>query len=170
MTQQTLNSTAKTTQRVTNVGSTKIDRYLLGHWTNKRQAQNAPHQFSQIETIWEKIDGGYHSKTFYSSNGEHNPYRERYHKAVVISDTEIHFQNFDLDWTRADKCDMIFKFDGTQWHGSLGGDECTGVRGHRIVSEIHLSGDKLHSMDKGYHLETGEMMWGSENLYKFLRK
>ncbi len=147
----------------------RIDDYLLGHWSNKHQAQSCPHQYSQVEVIWEKVDDGYHSKNFYTVDGSHNPYREKYHKAIQISDTEVHFQNYDLDWTRSNKCDMIFKYDGQYWHGKLGGDECTGVRGYRIFSEIHLFGEKLHSRDRGYN-EENEMMWGSDNLYRFIRK
>ncbi len=41
-----------------------IDDYIIGHWTNRYQAQSLPHHFSSVETIWEKVDGGYHSKNF----------------------------------------------------------------------------------------------------------
>ena len=145
-----------------------IDNYLLGHWSNRFQAQSSPHQYSTVEIEWKLTEGGYHSKNYYRSDGPNKPYRERYHKKVQVSDTEIRFENYDLDWTRSENCDMIFTFDGHAWHGSLIGDKCTGVRGHRVVSEIHLYGNKLHSMDQGYNSE-GEMMWGSENLYKFTR-
>ena len=145
-----------------------IDNYLLGHWSNRFQAQSSPHQYSTVEIEWKLTEGGYHSKNYYRSDGPNKPYRERYHKKVQVSDTEIRFEKYDLDWTRSENCDMIFTFDGHAWHGSLIGDKCTGVRGHRVVSEIHLYGNKLHSMDQGYNSE-GEMMWGSENLYKFTR-
>lgn len=146
----------------------KIDDYILGHWSNRYQAQSQPTKYSTVEILWEKIDGGYHSKNYYRCDGPENPYRERYHRAVPISDTEVHFQNYDLNWTRAGNCDMIFVYDGNAWHGQLGGSECTGVRGYRVVAEIHLYGGKLHSKDQGYNSE-GEMMWGSELLYKFTR-
>ena len=42
-----------------------IDDYIIGHWTNRYQAQSAPHYFSTVETVWEKVEGGYHSKNFY---------------------------------------------------------------------------------------------------------
>ena len=51
-----LEPTVKTTQRVTNVGSTKT----IGIFQDTGQIKTStkrPHQFSQIETIWEKIDG-----------------------------------------------------------------------------------------------------------------
>ncbi len=147
----------------------KIDDYILGHWSNKFQAQSAPHHFSTVEILWQRVDGGYHSKNYFRSDGPDKPYRERYHKTITVSDTEVHFENYDLDWTRCENCDMIFKFDDNIWHGELIGDLCTGVRGHKVVSEIYLYGDKLHSKDQGYNPE-GEMVWGSECLYKFTRE
>ena len=42
-----------------------IDSYLLGHWTNRQQAQSNPHCFSQCEIIWEKDGDWYTSKNFY---------------------------------------------------------------------------------------------------------
>ena len=64
---------------------------------------------------------------------------------------------------------MIFTFDGTAWHGELETPGlCMGVKGYRVVSEIHLLGDKLHSRDQGYN-DRDEMVWGSELLYKFIR-
>ena len=143
--------------------------YLLGHWTNKFQAQSNPHYYSQVEIIWEVVDGGLHSKNFYRAEGPNNPYRERYHKVVVVSDTEVIVENYDLNWTRSENCDMMFMFDGQAWHGKIVGDKCTGNRGQRVNSEIHLFGNKLHSCDQGYSSE-GEMIWGSKNLYKFTRK
>ena len=63
---------------------------------------------------------------------------------------------------------MIFTFDGEAWHGHLVGDKCTGAKGYKIISEISLYGDKLHSMDQGYD-DKGNMVWGSEGIYKFTR-
>ena len=145
-----------------------IDDYIIGHWTNRYQAQSAPHHFSTVETVWEKVEGGYHSKNFYRRDGANKPYRERYHKIDIISEDEVIFQNYNLDWTRSENCDMIFTFDGEAWHGHLVGDKCTGAKGYKIVSEISLYGDKLHSMDQGYD-DKGNMVWGSEGIYKFTR-
>ena len=145
-----------------------IDYYIIGHWTNRYQAQSLPHHFSTVETIWEKVDGGYHSKNFYRRDGANKPYRERYHKVNVISFDKLIFENYNLDWTRSENCDMIFTFDGEAWHGHLVGDKCTGAKGYKIVSEITLYGNRLHSMDQGYD-DKGNMVWGSEGIYKFTR-
>ena len=58
--------------------------------------------------------------------------------------------------------------DGEAWHGHLVGDKCTGAKGYKIVSEITLYGNRLHSMDQGYD-DKGNMVWGSEGIYKFTR-
>ncbi len=146
----------------------RIEDCLLGHWSNKAQAQSNPLEFVSVEVIWKEVEGGFESMNYKRSKGPNDPYRRKNHRLEIISDTEVIMQNYHLDWTRHEECDMIFTFDGHAWHGSLIGDKCTGVRGHRVVSEIHLYGNKLHSMDQGYNSE-GEMMWGSENLYKFTR-
>ena len=145
-----------------------IEEYFLGHWTNRYQAQSAPHLYSSTEIEWKKIEGGLHSKNYYRRDGPTKPYRERYHKIVEVSDTEFIVENYDLNWTRSENCDMIFTFDGTAWNGQLIGDKCTGAKGYRIVSEYHLYGDKLHSKDQGYDDE-GNMKWGSEVTYKYIR-
>ena len=142
---------------------------MLGNWSNRYQAQSAPHHFSTVEAVWKKVDGGYYSKNYFRSDGSSKPYRERYHKMVSLSDDEILVENYDLDWTRAEDCDMILKFDGTCWRGELATPgKCTGVKGYRVVSEIYIFKDKLHTMDQGYNSE-GKMVWGSEQLYKFTR-
>ena len=79
-----------------------IDDYIIGHWTNRYQAQSAPHHFSTVETVWEKVEGGYHSKNFYRRDGANKPYRERYHKVNVISFDKLIFENYNLDWTRSE--------------------------------------------------------------------
>ena len=163
------NCIATKTLRSLNVSFMTIDDYLLGHWSNRYQAQSAPHHFSTVEAVWKKVDGGYYSKNYFRSDGSNKPYRERYHKMVSLSDDEILVENYDLDWTRAEDCDMILKFDGTCWRGELATPgKCTGVKGYRVVSEIYIFKDKLHTMDQGYNSE-GKMVWGSEQLYKFTR-
>ena len=148
--------------------SIQIDDYLLGHWTNRHQAQSAPHHYSSIEIVWSKVEGGYHSKNYYRSQGPDNPYRERYHKTDVISDDKIIFKNYNLDWTRSENCDMMFVYNGEQWIGSVVGDSCISSDGNRVHSEMKLFGSKIHTCDQGYDSD-GNMIWGSKNPYKFKR-
>lgn len=144
-----------------------FESYLLGLYTNKRQAQSYPTQFPQVYVLWEKMGEGYHSKQWYRRDGSNKPYREKYHKLVKVSDTEVIMENYYLDWTRHEECDMIFTFDGKRWHGKLLGDNCT-ARGYKVIAEIHLDGSTIESRDKGID-ENGKLVWGSLGLYKFIR-
>ena len=145
-----------------------IEDYIIGHWSNRSQAQSNPTTFASVEIVWKKIDGGFESMNYKRSRGPEDPYRKKRHKLVQVSDTEVIMQNYHLDWTRHEECDMILTFDGQAWHGKLLGNECRGYRGNRVVSEIHLYGDKLHSMDQGYD-EDNNLVWGSTKLYRFTR-
>ena len=62
-----------------------IDDYLLGHWSNRQQAQSNPHSFAQTEIIWEKEEDWYKSKNFYRVDGPEKPYRQKRHKIKVLS-------------------------------------------------------------------------------------
>lgn len=148
----------------------KIEDYLLGHWTNRHQAQSNPSEFVTVEIIWKRHEQGLQSCNYKRCDGPSMPYRKKNHKVVQLSDTEALIQNYHLDWTRHDDCDMMFTFDGRVWHGKLAGDKCRGYRGDRVVSEVHAFGNKLHTMDQGYCLETGKLLWGSTELYRFTRK
>ena len=145
-----------------------IEDYLLGHWTNRYQAQSNPTSFASVEIVWKKVDDGYESMNYKRVNGPDDPYRRKRHKIRYISDTEAIIENYHLDWTRHEDCDIIFTFDGQAWHGKLLGNECRGYRGNRVVSEVHAYGDKLHTMDQGYD-EDNNLVWGSTQLYRFVR-
>ena len=45
--------------------------------------------------------------------------------------------------------------------------KCRGYRGDEVISEIRAYGDKLHTCDRGIDLESGKMVWGSTELYRF---
>ena len=144
-----------------------IDDYLLGHWSNRQQAQSNPHSFAQTEIIWEKEEDWYYSKNFYRVDGPTQPYRQKRHKIRVLEDKVI-MENYRLDLTRNEECDMLFLFEGDSWHGKLDSERCSGDRGNRIVSEIHLYGDKLHCKDQGFD-SNNNVVWGSPYLYRFIR-
>lgn len=145
-----------------------IEDYLLGHWSNKAQAQSNPTVFASVEIVWKRVDDGFESMNYKRVNGPNDPYRRKRHKIRYISDTEAVIENYHLDWTRHEECDIIFKFDGQAWHGKLLGDGCKGYRGNRVVSEVHAYGNKLHTMDQGYD-EDNNLVWGSTELYRFVR-
>ena len=145
--------------------------YLLGHWTNKHQTQSDPTNWVSVEVVWKKHEEGYQSFNYKRRDGPDFPYRKKNHKFVYLSDTEVLVQNYHLDWTRHEDCDIIFKYDGKAWHGEIASPgKCRGYRGDEVISEIHAYGDKLHTCDRGIDLETGKMVWGSNELYRFIRK
>jgi len=148
----------------------ELEAYLLGHWTNRLQAQSDPINWVSVEIVWKLHEEGFQSMNYKRSEGPDAPYRKKNHKFLKISDTEVLVENYHLDWTRHEDCDIIFKFDGQVWHGELAyPGKCTGYRGDKVISEIHAYGDKLHTCDRGIDLETGEMVWGSKELYRFTR-
>ena len=148
---------------------TNFEEYLLGLYNNKQQAQSHPTEYSQVFVLWEKIDGGYHSKNYYRCDGPDKPYRERYHKIVELSETEVIVENYTLDWTRQEGCDMMFEFDGQAWHGKLKNPgQCLVRDGVYVVSEIHLTKTGLDSRDQGFD-SNEELVFGSFRMYKFLR-
>ena len=149
---------------------TNFEEYIIGNWSNKSQAQSNPHHFVSVEIIWKHHEEGYQSMNFKRCDGPENYYRKKNHKIIELSENEVLVENYHLDWTRHEDCDMIFKFDGKAWHGQLAGDKCRGYRGDKVISEIHVFKDKLHTCDQGIDLETGELMWGSTELYRFTRK
>ena len=145
-----------------------IDEYLLGHWHNRQQAQSNPHCFSQCEIIWEKEGEFFVSKNFYRAEGAHNPYRHKKHKWQQTSSTTGIMENYRLDLTRHEECDMMFTLYDNSWHGKLDSTKCLGERGNRIISEVHLYGDKLTSKDQGFD-NKGNLVWGTPNLFHFVR-
>ena len=147
---------------------TNFEEYLLGLYDNKTQAQSHPTEFAQVYILWEKIEGGYHSKNYYRSDGPSKPYRERYHKLVEIDETTVIVENYHTDWTRCEGCDMMFTFDGQAWHGSLVSDNCFVRDGVRVKPEIHLTKTGLDSKDQGFD-SNGNMVFGSTMLYRFKR-
>ena len=147
--------------------TTDFEECLTGKYNNFRQAQSAPTLFSQIEILWEKIPGGLQSRQWYRHESDH-PYREGYHKVIHVSDKEVVVENYNIDWTRRENCDMIFKFDGRAWNGNILGDKCY-RRNACVQSEIILINHQLHSRDKGLD-ESGNRVWGSDTLYIFTKQ
>ena len=145
-----------------------FEEYLLGNYNNIRQAQSNPTVYAQLCVSWEEIDGGYRSKNYYRRDGPNKPYRQRNHKIVEISDTEVIVENYDLEWTRCESCDMIFKRSDNGWHGKLLSEDKCIVRGAKLIAEIHLTGDGLNSRDRGEDTE-GNKIFGGNSLYKFKR-
>ena len=147
-----------------------IDDYLLGHWTNRYQAQSNPLAFASVELIWENdVDPfWYKSKNFYRSEGESRPYRSGRHKLVTIRGDSFLMENYDDNLTRRIGCDMLFEFNNDQWEGTLFTKGACIMNGANVSSHMILFGNKIHQADQGKD-EHGNLIWGSDYYYKFTR-
>ena len=139
---------------------------LLGRWSNKAQAYSNPSRYAWILTSWEDVGNGkYLSKQWYHYEGEEKPYRERINTLCEI-ESGIILQNWGLDGTRNEKCDIIVTLDNGKWKGKNIGTECI-VRGASLRSDFLLSSGELLSRDAGY--VDNKLIWGSRDYYHFGR-
>ena len=150
-----------------------FDDALLGHWTNRYQAQSNPLGFASVELEW-SIDYSdvdqiwYTSKNYYRKEGPNKPYRSGRHKMSLVRGDSFLMENYSEDGTKRQGCDMLFVEYDNRWEGRLFAEgQC--VMGNAIVSsKIILFGDKLHSADQGRDKE-GKLVWGSDHFYEFTR-
>lgn len=139
---------------------------LLGRWSNKDQAYSNPSKYAWILTSWEDVgDGKYLSKQWYHYEGETKPYRERIN-TLCETESSIIIQNWSLDGTRNEKCDIIVTLDNGRWKGKNIGMGCI-VRGAILYSNFILSPGQLLSRDAGYI--DNKLIWGSKDYYHFGR-
>ena len=144
--------------------TTEFESCLLGLYNNKRQAQSFPTEFSQVFLLWEKIEGGYHSKQWKRSEGEDKPYREKYHRMVEHPPNRIVVENYNLDWTRNANCDMIFHWDGQSWRGNVIGNQCI-IAGGIVSSEVRITKAVYESKDKAV-TPGGLKVFGGDEMYR----
>lgn len=139
---------------------------LLGRWSNKDQAYSNPSRYAWILTSWEDVGNGkYLSKQWYHYEGEQKPYRERLN-TLCETESGIIIQNWGLDGTRNEKCDVLVTLDNGRWLGKNIGTECI-VRGATLRSDFILIPGQLRSRDAGYL--NNKMIWGSKDYYHFGR-
>jgi len=139
---------------------------LLGRWSNRDQAYSNPSKYAWILISWESVgDGKYLSKQWYHYEGEQKPYRERLN-TLCETESGIIIQNWGLDGTRNEKCDVLVILDNGRWLGKNIGTDCI-VRGAILRSDFILTEDTLMTRDAGYLNNT--MVWGSKDYYHFGR-
>jgi hypothetical protein len=140
---------------------------LLGTWSNKQQAYGNPSKFAWILISWEQVDDGkFYTKQWYHYKGENDPYREKYY-TMTETESGILLQNWNLDWTRNERCDTIITPDiKGKWFGTNIGTDCI-VRGAVLRSEFQLSNNSLMTRDAGYLDD--QLIWGSKDYYHFGR-
>ncbi|ADO99088.1 antenna protein [Prochlorococcus phage P-SSM7] len=136
--------------------------WLLGTWSNKHQAQSAPTLYKSVTVKWEQ-NGEFINSIHWGRKSSHDPYLKTYKKLVEVSDREVILEHWGGTYsglTRNEECDMVLKFDGTAWMGQFDTDN--------IHAELAVYGTKLFMRDK-FLDSKGRIVWGADEIYKFVR-
>jgi len=136
--------------------------WLLGTWSNKHQAQSAPTLYKSVTVKWEQNDEFINS-IHWGRRSSHDPYLKTYKKLVEVSDKEVILEHWGGTYsglTRNEDCDMVLKFDGTAWMGQFDTEN--------IHAELAVYGTKLFMRDK-FLDSKGRIVWGADEIYKFVR-
>ena len=136
--------------------------WLLGTWSNKHQAQSAPTLYKSVTVKWEQNDEFINS-IHWGRRKSDDPYLKTYKKLVEVSDKEVILEHWGGTYsglTRNEECDMVLKFDGTAWMGQFDTEN--------IHAELAVYGTKLFMRDK-FLDSKGRILWGADEIYKFVR-
>ena len=136
--------------------------WLLGTWSNKHQAQSAPTLYKSVSVKWEQ-NGEFINSIHWGRKSSHDPYLKTYKKLVEVSNKEVILEHWGGTYSgliRNKDCDMVLKFDGTVWMGQFDTDN--------IHAELAVFGTKLFMRDK-YLDSKGRIVWGADEIYKFVR-
>ena len=136
--------------------------WLLGTWSNKHQAQSAPTLYKSVSVKWEQ-NGEFINSIHWGRKSSHDPYLKTYKKLVEVSDKEVILEHWGGTYsglTRNEECDMVLKFDGTVWMGQFDTDN--------IHAELAVYGTKLFMRDR-FLDSKGRIVWGADEIYKFVR-
>ena len=136
--------------------------WLLGTWSNKHQAQSAPTLYKSVSVKWEQ-NGEFINSIHWGRRKSDDPYLKTYKKLVEVSDKEVILEHWGGTYsglTRNEECDMVLKFDGTVWMGQFDTEN--------IHAELAVYGTKLFMRDK-FLDSKGRIVWGADEIYKFVR-
>ena len=136
--------------------------WLLGTWTNKHQAQSAPTLYKSVSVKWEQ-NGEFINSIHWGRKSSHDPYLKTYKKLVEVSNKEVILEHWGGTYSgliRNEDCDMVLKFDGTVWMGQFDTDN--------IHAELAVYGTKLFMRDR-FLDSKGRIVWGADEIYKFVR-
>ena len=136
--------------------------WLLGTWTNKHQAQSAPTLYKSVSVKWEQ-NGEFINSIHWGRKSSHDPYLKTYKKLVEVSNKEVILEHWGGTYSglqRNKDCDMVLKYDGTAWMGQFDTDN--------IHAELAVYGTRLFMRDK-YLDSKGRIVWGADEIYKFVR-
>ena len=136
--------------------------WLLGTWSNSRQAQSSPSLYKSVYVKWEQNDE-YINSIHWDRRTSHDPYLKTYKKIVEVSDKEVILEHWGGTYSglqRNEDCDMVLKFDGTAWMGQFDTDT--------IHAELGVYSNKLFMRDR-FLDSKGRIVWGADEIYKYLR-
>jgi len=136
--------------------------WLLGTWSNSRQAQSSPSLYKSVFVRWEQNDEFINS-IHWDRRTSQDPYLKTYKKLIEVSNKEVILEHWGGTYsglTRNEDCDMILKFDGTAWMGQFDTDN--------IHAELAVYETKLFMRDR-FLDSKGRIVWGADEIYKYLR-
>lgn len=132
---------------------------LLGHYSNKIQAQSNPTEFAYANVKYSRQGDKVELKQWYQHEGEKKPYLR-----MLLEYEESY--NYLRMWgknlyTGRNTCPQVFRFTGKWWEGGTEGS-CI-VDGMKFVTTIRFNGSQYQSRDSGYSVETGEHVFGKHH-------
>jgi hypothetical protein len=133
-------------------------KMVLGHYSNKRQAQSNPSAWPHIHVKYtENEDGTLDFKSWYKYQGENEPYRHfrveyRYDRHFNCFTTSVNLKTDEAS------CPFQWGFFDGWWWGEPQGD-CI-LRDTKVISHVRFNGEEYRSRDTGVDPKTGEFRWG----------
>lgn len=138
---------------------------IIGQYLNKKQAFSYPSQYAMIRIVYKDLGNNkLHSQNWYEYQyPKGKPYRQEYHKYEYISQNEVAFQSYNMNWEH--NCDYIFNYTNGFWVATAC-KECI-VKDIRIVSEVKFNEYQYIAKDAGYNSD-GKLVFGKDTGSPFM--
>lgn len=143
-----------------------IEDYFVGHWNNRMQCSMYPTEYSNIHSLWEKIDGGLRSRQWRNSEGIDNAYHDLYHKFIQDGQTNYRMESYTKDWTKRHGCDIILIATGSGFTGSDSGT-CYINWDVLVKTKMEVTKDTYKVFD--YGTRGGKFVFGNDKFFEFKR-
>ena len=148
------------TQAHQNVRGMKFEDNLLGHYTNKRQAQSYPTDWAYIHVLFEKLPNGkIESWSWHDYLGKKQAYRRSIHK-LIYEDDHVILRTFNRE-SEVKCCDLIFRYNDGWWESDISRCEIP-EKNISLETYIKFNGTEYFSRDAAYSIETNEFLWGKK--------
>ncbi len=151
-----------------------IDKFIdwyVGSFNNRKQSLSHPFMFKEVNLTHKYLG----DNTFYGEQETvytNNIYR-KFKNVITESDGLIIVKNYTLEDKYIPNCNIVFKFDGTQFVGEVEGCNCLVEREGKqtyVKNSTFLGEDTYRVYDRGYEVESDEYVWGSEwGYFEFIR-